>query len=170
MISEIVCDISSCSIWGGFLGIVRLQTLISAYTGRCALCSSMTSVQCVTFGFYLQLMLLSMYFHFKQSWMRSRDSGAKGSDVILVACQSFQNVLFCTGLSLLCMKLSCTLCFRMDEKKQRHIAVQGIRSCLMAIHCKNFHHFKHVIQCFILSVRLSKWCCKMCCATTIWVY
>lgn len=132
----------------------------------------MTSVQCLTFGFYPQLMLLSVYFHFKQSWTRSSCGGAEGSDVILKVCQCLQCDLFCTAVSLLRIKLSCCSCLfcRLHEKKntdkQRHKVVQDMRPCLMAIHCKNFHHSKRINQCLRLSVRLSIMLRAECCATT----
>lgn len=60
-----------------------------------------------------------LFFHFKPSWTHSRDGGAKGSDIILVMCQSLRNVLFCTAVSLLCKKLSCTHFLLQNGKKEK---------------------------------------------------
>lgn len=101
--------------------------------------------------------------------MRSRNGSIIGSHVILVLCHSFCNALLCTAVSLphmeTVMHVFFFVFFQNERKRnaQRHAPVQGRRPCLMAIHCENFHHFKHVIQCFSLFVRLSKCCFKILC-------
>lgn len=67
----------------------------------------------MTFGFSLQVMLPSVYFHFKQSRPRSRETETLKA-LMLFLCQSL-----CAAVSLLCMKLSCTHNFFAEPMKKQ---------------------------------------------------
>ena len=59
---------------------------------------TVTSVQCMTFGFYPRLRLLFVCFHFKRGWMRTRDrSSKKGLWCYFCVVSVSHSAIFCSA-------------------------------------------------------------------------
>jgi len=144
--------------WTGSLRIFGFHILFSAYNGQCVLQGSMTSMQCMTFGYLRQLMLPSVRFHFKQSCTNPSQGSTKGSSVISKLSQWLQNVLLCAAMSILSNKLS-----NWEEKEIKTQSSTGYESMF-----NDYIPLKHIPLCLSPSVRFTRQCYTVLrCATTI---